>query len=185
MERPRGILVNDESVVQRHFDERLRSLGFDPHEKASCVWTKATGAHSDLVVEIEVEPAFRRIHVCLRRRAVLEVRFLLAEAAGLPWYEYQDDDDLDRVMAQARVHFEVWGIDWLEGRPVDSPALGSIAEQLQQLQHERLVDEGRGAFKAGRYDEAIRKLTEASGLLPLDDVSAKMLGIASRKRARG
>jgi hypothetical protein len=82
------------------------------------------------------------------------------------------------------VHFEVWGIDWLEGRPVDSPHLASIPEQLQQLQQERLVDEGRGAFKAGRYDEAVSKLTEASGLLPLDEVSAKMLGIASKKQAR-
>jgi hypothetical protein len=174
--------VNDESVVQRHFDERLRSLGFGAHPKVPGVWTKATGEHRDLMVEIEVEPALRRVHVCLRRRSVLEVRFLLAEAAGLRWYEYQDEDDLDRVMARARVHFEVWGIDWLEGRPVDSPALASAAEQLNQLKHERLVDEGRGAFKEGRYDEAISALTEASGLLPLDEVSSKMLGIALRKR---
>jgi len=175
--------VNDESVAQRHFDERLRSLGFSAHAKVPGVWTKATGAHRDLMVEIEVEPALRRVHVCLRRRSVLEVRFLLAEAAGLRWYEYQDDDDLEHVMARARVHFEVWGIDWLEGRPVDSPALPGAAEQLQQLKYESLVDEGRGAFKAGRYDEAITTLTEASGLVPLDEVSAKMLGIALKKRA--
>lgn len=174
--------MNVESVVQRHFDDRLRGLGFTPHAKVAGVWTKATGEHSDVMVEVELEPALRRMHVCLRRRSVLEVRFLLAEAAGLRWYEYQDEDDLDRVMSRARVHFEVWGIDWLEGRPVDSPALPNIAEQQQQLKHERLVNEGRGAFKAGRYDDAIRTLAEASGLLPLDEVSAKMLGIALRKR---
>jgi hypothetical protein len=170
------------SAAQRHFDERLRGLGFRAHPKVRDVWTKPTGERSDLMVEIEIDAAAKRMHVCLRRRGFLELRLFLAEAAGCPWYEFQDQADLERVMAEARAHFEAWGIDWLEGRPVDSPALGTRAAQEQRLRYESLVEGGRGAFKAARYAEAADTLTEAAGLLPLDEVSAKMLAIASRKR---
>jgi hypothetical protein len=77
-------------------------------------------------------------------------------------------------------------VEWL-----DSPLLGVWAAEFEKLMADRaalerrtaqgrLIAEGRGAFKAKRFEEAIHRFSEATEFGPLDEVSEKMLGMARR-----
>jgi hypothetical protein len=136
----------------------------------------------ELMVEVEKERGFHRIHVALRRRGPREEIFHLALAAGIRAYEYDSPGALDRALLQAREHFDQWGAAWLNGNNIETPALLAVAMELRRLARDRLISEGRAAFKRKELDEAVAQLSEAEAVAPLDEVSRKMLELARRSR---
>ena len=79
-------------------------------------------------------------------------------------------------------------VEWLDSPPVEVWAtefeklMEARAARKRLQTQERLIAEGRAAYKASRFEEAIERFSDAAGFGPLDDVSDKMLGIARKQR---
>jgi hypothetical protein len=60
--------------------------------------------------------------------------------------------------------------------------MAARADEQRRRTQAQLIKDGQAAFKALRYDDAIARLSEASGLGPLDAASDKMLAMARKRR---
>jgi hypothetical protein len=77
-------------------------------------------------------------------------------------------------------------VEWLDSPPLDVWAaefeklMADRAALERRKTKDRLIAEGRAAFKAKRFEDAIHRFAEAAEFGPLDELSEKMLGMARR-----
>ena len=176
--------MNVARIARRAFDERLAALGFQHVPGQGAVWSRERPGQPVVMVEVEKERMFDRFHVILRRRAAADEMFHVAEAAGLRWYEYSTHEELEAAVIAARSHFEQWGVPWLAGERIGSPALAAIQRSVDAQLFTRHEAEAQVAFREGRFADVLTSVAAAERHGELSEVSRRYRTLA-RKRLEG
>ena len=111
----------------------------------------------------------------------MQRHIMLEEFGGAMAYAYRDVGVAASV-EQALADMRRYGMPWLEGAEVTTPALQQRSQIAAQFRGERLRDEGVQAFRRGEYRAAVAALQAAKTMTPLGLAGEKMLELA-RARA--
>jgi hypothetical protein len=156
-------------------------------EPLSYVWRSTSGTvrrHVDVEVHGDV-PGLRvtlqELHSDGRRRFEL-----LEELGGLRYYRYAtaDPKSVDEAIETLLKHMDRYGLRWLEGEPVTTPATSERTRLAKDAEFRVALQRGVESFKAARYGEALAHFDAASKIGPLDELSSKYRSIAARKAGR-
>jgi len=179
-----------ESEIDEAFFDALKKEGFDRRaaEPLSYVRTSPDGL-SRAYVDVEVRDYLSGFGVTLQETRVggATRRQLLEDFQGLRAYGFDEraPTTVIEAVAQALADLQFYGLPWLAGQVVSTPAV----EQIRQLAGDRgyrdAVFAAREEFKAGRYAEALKLFEEASRLRALDVVDEKFRALAEKKAASG
>jgi hypothetical protein len=107
----------------------------------------------------------------------------LGEFEGADFYRYDPESDhsieaaISRALAQLNEH----GLRWFEGEAIETPSLVEQRKKASALRFDRMVHDGRTAFKSGDYQKAHELLNAAADIQDLDGVSLKYVEIAERR----
>ena len=183
-ERSLGQRVNAAETLDAAFAEALKSYGFERLNGEACSYILRRGdPPSDLHVDVEVLQHPLRFGVVLQDlRHGGQRRELLEAFEGLEGYLFEADqaESLERARAEAIEHLERYGIPWLMGQSVSTPALATRSALATRDRHRRLLIEAQASFHSGHRQQSRQALEEAVGISPLDPVSAKMLEMLRR-----
>jgi len=183
-ERSLGQRVNVTETLDAAFAEALKSYGFDRRNgEAGSYILRRGDPPSDLHVDVEVLQHPLRFGVVLQDlRHGGQRRELLEAFEGVKGYLFEAGkvETLERARAEAIDHLERYGIPWLLGRPISTPALTARVALAAQDRHRRLLIEAQTTFHSGNRQQSRQALEEAVTISPLDPVSAKMLEMLRR-----
>jgi hypothetical protein len=130
-------------------------------------------------LDVEKERWFGALHFTLSEQAETLRTIDLRRFEDLPRFEYSDPPSLARCIELAYANFSAYGIRWLSGEDVLTPAIERCRREAAQAGDQRLIQEARAHFKAGRYVEAVALFLRVSD--GLDPVSERMFTLAQRK----
>ena len=168
---------------------RLSSRGFSRFEGESLSYVSdSVDGSSRRHVDVELHSDVPGLRVTLqevfrdgRRRFEL-----LEEFEGHHYYRYDSEDQKSIQSAVDRLlrDFDTYGLRWLEGEAVTTPALGERERVAEGHEYKEAIRKGIESFKAQRYAEAVSHFDAAGLLRPLDELSAKYRDVALRKSPR-
>ena len=176
------------ATLARCFSPLLVRLGFvqrRPHELS--YFAELLNPSRRLHVDIECHDDIDAFRLVLQVHSAEGQRFELLESfEGLHYYQYDPHSPkaVRRSVALALRHFRRYGVPWLRGEPVLTPALELRAIAAQDAEVETFLSHGREAFRSGRFADALRELESAQRLRALDRTSAEYLRLAAKRVAQ-
>jgi hypothetical protein len=178
--------VNVKTVTNRRFFEALEEHGFSrlPNEKNAYVRSVDDG-RCNQHVDVEFHDYMNAFSVMLQEvcRDLTRRRQSLGEFEGEDFYRYDPDADqsIEAAVSNAVSHLAKFGLRWFGGEEIETPSLRERSQKVSALKFDRMVHDGRAAFKSGDYDQAHRLLAAAAKIQDLDEVSRKYADIAERR----
>jgi hypothetical protein len=179
----------DEAEIDEAFFEVLHKEGFErlPSELLSYVKASSDGK-SRMHVDVEVRNYVSGFGVTLQevRAGTATRRQLLEHFRGIRAYRYETSDrsSIQHAVAEALHDLEQYGMPWLAGREVSTPATEQVRMLTAERAYQDFVRVGRERFRAGRYAEALKSFDEAATVKPLAAADEKYRTLADKK-ARG
>jgi hypothetical protein len=163
------------------FQASLKPHGFVKVGGPGCSYLlRRADPPSDLYVDVHVfsDPACFSV-VLQDVRPDSQRRELLEEFEGLRHYSFDEGDVSSLVAARnlALEHLRRYGVPWLLGHSVSTPALEARAALAAEDRQRRLVAQAKASFHSGERQRARSLLEEAEGIGPLDPVAGKILSL--------
>ena len=153
-ERSLGQRVNATQTLDAAFAGALKPYGFERLNGEACSYILRRGdPQSDLHVDVEVLEHPLRFGVVLQElRHGGQRRELLEAFEGVKGYPFEAGhaESLEKARAVAIEHLERYGIPWLMGQSVSTPALATRSALAALDRHRRLLIEAQASFHAGQ-----------------------------------
>lgn len=179
---------NLRTALLSEFVPAVESHGFSRGPGRFITFVRNLGSERRQIVEVQNESYLNRFVVTLQEFASAGNRLaLLEDFAGRPGYEY-GAGTASRVQTAARFaasDFAEFGVPWLEGIDVITPAIQKEREAAAQSTYDLHIRAAREAFKRGDFDSALFEFSSATEIKELDPVSEKFREIATKRRLGG
>jgi hypothetical protein len=174
-----------EAAIDEAFFGVLSREGFErlPGEVLSYTMAGADG-RSRIHVDVEVRGYLSGFGVTLQEiTGAATRRQLLEDFRGIQAYRYEatNPESIQEAIAQALADFQRYGMAWLTGQEVSTPATERVRALTAERAYQDLVQVGRERFRAGDYAEAVRVFEEARTVKPLEATDEKYRSIAGKK----
>jgi hypothetical protein len=175
-----------ESEIDEAFFDVLKREGFErlAGERLSYARTSVDG-QSRAHVDVELRDYLSGFGVTLQevRSGGFTRRQLLEDFQGLRAYRLEPATprSVKDAIAQALADLHFYGLPWLAGQPVSTPATEQIRQLASERAYQDAVREARERFKAGDYVAALRLFDQARAVKSLEAVDEKYWAIAKKK----
>ena len=178
------------SEINRLFGPVLEPMGFGPGPgpgQSFFLERQTDGAHLHVDIDLHHDGSAFSVFLHVIKSVQDRKRIELGEFAGIQGYSIGNGSPEEiRLPAElAKEHLITYGLPWLSGHDVSTPAL----EERRRLANERnqrdLTRRGREAYRSKEWDVAVHHLKSAEALGPLDSVSQKILDYALQKVSKG
>jgi hypothetical protein len=166
--------------VRKRFDATLAQLGFECVDKGALRYDRTVEGRLQMFV-VETARSANRLHFSLREVTTPERYVDLADFEGDRRFEYSDQSSLQVAIERAHALFETYGVRWLSGEDVVTPAIAARRARSAEARRSRALAAAREHFKSGEYAAAVAVFETIEG--ELDDVSSRMLAIGRRRAA--
>jgi hypothetical protein len=175
-----------ESEIDEAFFDALSKEGFERFSGEPLSYAKSSqDGQSRAHVDVEIREYLSGFGVTLQEVQARGTtrRQLLEDFQGQRAYRFERSkpETIKDAIAQALADLHFYGLPWLAGQSVSTPATNQLHQLVGERAYRDAVQAAREKFKAGDYAEAVRLFGEARAVRSLEAIDEKYWALAKKK----